>query len=70
MSKKSRELKQRRVDISSASDELRCIHDDLSLVYRHFNNTNDPALLDAYIYEMSALKSRYDHALKNIKLLF
>ena len=70
MSRNKRLLRYKNNEIRLASAELTRINNDLNDVYGRFNNTNDPALIDAYIYEMSALKSRYDYILKGIKLLF
>lgn len=70
MSKHTKETKRRQAEIKKAETELDGIRTELGEAYRLFNATADPALLDACIYEINALHSRYDHALKGIKSLF
>ena len=69
MSKNAKELKRRQAELKKAEAELGSIQTELGDAYRLFNATSDPALLDACIYEINALHSRYDHALKGIKSL-
>lgn len=70
MSKASRERKRQSAEIQKATDELLTIRSDLDRAYELFNSTSDPVLVDASIYEINALRSRYNYKLKGIKSLF
>lgn len=67
MSKKSKARRQRYDERRKAAAELDQIRDNLCAAYSCFNNTSDPELTDAYIYEINALRARYDHALRKAK---
>lgn len=70
MSKASKESKRQMAEIRKATAELGDIRNELERAYTLFNSTSDPVLLDASIYEINALHSRYNHKLKGIKSLF
>lgn len=62
--REKRELRER---IGLARSELERLGLRLSQTYELFNSTSDPDLLEACILEISALRSRYSAALRNIK---
>ncbi|MGI5985226.1 MAG: DUF2508 family protein [Clostridiales bacterium] len=67
MTKKKRDEKTRRRDLDNAVTEIGNIRNSLNDAYTHFNNTTDPDALDACIFEISALRSRYNTALKHYR---
>ena len=40
---------------------------EIEQAYSYFNFTNDPDLIDSYVYEISALQCRYNYLLRRIK---
>ena len=48
-------------------DSIRC---QLGESYVKFNNVTDPSALDTCIYEISALKAKYNYAVRNLKSYF
>lgn len=66
----ARRDKLRKADLQKAKKELDSIGNSLEMAYLMFDQTSDPALMDACIYEINALRTRYDHAIKSIKSLF
>lgn len=67
MSKAKKELKRRRIEYNQRMKELNSIRSQLQCAYSIFNNTTDDSLLDACIFEISALNARYNCAVKNIR---
>lgn len=63
------EKKTRRNELIRAQGELRGIRDQLERAYLFFDRSSDPELTDACIYEINALRARYDHAIRNIKAI-
>lgn len=51
----------------TAGQELYELKRELVAAYSRFNNTPDPALLEAVIYEIKSLEARYSHALRRLK---
>lgn len=70
MSKKRKEVKAQRKELNRVAGEIGCIRNNLDIAYSHFNNTSDPDALDACIFEISALRSRYNTALKHYRERF
>ena len=70
MSKRSREAKARKAEVKKAVEELDSIRCQLGESYVKFNNVTDPSALDTCIYEISALKSRYNCAVRAIKSFY
>ena len=68
MSKNRREAKAHRAEVKKAVEELDSIRN--GEVYVKFNNMTDPSALDTCIYEMSALKAKYNYAVRNLKSYF
>lgn len=69
MSKNSKELKQKRADYQKRVKEMEQIRAKLQCAYSAFNSVTEPDIMDACIFEISALESRYNHAVVNIRNL-
>lgn len=67
MSAKKQKEKTRRNELEHAASEIESIRESLSQAYQQFNNTTDSDALDACIFEISALRSRYNTALKHYR---
>lgn len=67
MSAKKQKEKIRRSELEHAATEIESIRESLSQAYQQFNNTTDTDALDACIFEISALRSRYNTALKHYR---
>lgn len=67
MPSKSKTSKLRRAEIKRAAEEVSDIRISLEHVYKQFDQTTDPELMDSYIYEINSLRARYDYALKRAK---
>jgi TATA-binding protein-associated factor Taf7 len=59
----------RRQELLRARAELEEIRFALDESWQSFNRSTDPALTEAYIFEINALRSRYDHVFKQLKSL-
>lgn len=70
MSKRSREAKAARPRSRRPWEELDSIRCQLGESYVKFNNVTDPSALDTCIYEISALKAKYNYAVRNLKSYF
>ena len=70
MAKKKRVGKARKKELARAVDEIGSIRSSLSNAYSNFNNVTDPDAMDACIFEISALRSRYNTALKHYRNQF
>lgn len=67
MPKNKRNEKARRAELKRFSGEIGSIRSSLDEAYTQFNDTSDPDALDACIFEISALRSRYNTALKHYR---
>lgn len=67
---KRREAKARKAELGRANSELNQIRYDLNRAWSTFNHTSDPALTEACIFEINALRARYDHVLKGVRSYF
>ncbi len=70
MSIHSKKSKNQKIEYLKAVDELNLIRGSLNDAYSRFDNTTDPYAMDACIFEINALKSKYDCAVRNIKSYF
>ncbi len=70
MSAKKRLLKTRLAEYNNAVSELGEVRSSLGEAYSRFENAADPDLLDACIFEISALRARYNRAVRNLKSLY
>ena len=67
---KRKQKKQRMADYGKALAELGEVRSQLDETYSRFNAVSDEAALDACIYVISALKSRYNCAVRAIKSFY
>jgi len=67
MNAQKRAEKTRRKECRRDEDEMAAIRGCLDEAYCHFNDATDTDALDACIYEISALRSRYNTALKHYR---
>lgn len=69
-------VKTRRRRASAADEELRQLMEgmaqtrsQLSCAYAQFNSYSDPDLVEACVYEINALQSRYSYYVRQVKRL-
>ena len=70
MSKRSRAAREKREDIAKAQAELGEVRRSLGEAYRQFDAVTDDASMDVCIFEISALRSKYNCAVRNLKSLY
>lgn len=70
MSKRSKMLKLKKAEYDKALDELSLVRTELNNARRRFDYLTDADQMDVCILEISALSSKYNCALRNIKTLF
>lgn len=70
MSKQTKNVKAQRVELRKAVSELGEVRRALDEAYGQFDRVTDPVVMDACIFEISALKSRYSCAVRNVKALY
>lgn len=51
-------------DLLHSLSHTRC---EIEQAYNRFNFTNDPDLIESYVYEIKSLQCRYDYLLHRIK---
>jgi len=66
---KSKYQRLRREELKRASGEVFGIRASLCEAYDRFDTITDPELVDACVYEINALRSRYDHAIRRAKTI-
>ena len=64
-----KEEKRLKAEYNRRLNELNDIRFQLRRAYAAFDNTTDCDMMDACIYEINALKSRYNSAVINVKNL-
>ena len=67
---KRKQRKAREADYKKALEELGEVRSQLDDTYNRFNTVTDSAALGACIYEISALKSKYNCAVRAIKSFY
>lgn len=70
MQKNKRSERARHAELAHYASEIGCIRSSLDEAYTQFNSTTDSDALDACIFEISALRSRYNTALKHYRNRF
>ena len=70
MFKRMRDNRKRRAALQQAREELEEMRVELGEAYASFDSISEPELLDACIYQISALRSRYNTALRRMKRNF
>ena len=63
------EERRRRQSLKQSRREFDQLSDAINQAYRSFNSTLDPALMDACIYEINALRVKRDTVLREIRKL-
>lgn len=69
MKKSKYEAKMLKREYSKRVSEMRRIRSELQCAYSVFNTVTDPDIMDACIFEISALQSRYNYAVNNVRQL-
>ena len=64
-----KELAQREEERRQLLDGMRETRSQLNCAYAQFNCYSDPDLVDACVYEINALQSRYSYFVRQVKLL-
>ena len=67
MAGKRRERKRRKAEIQRTVDEMRGIRRELTQAENAFNHMTDPNQMEACIYEINALKAKYNCAVIDMK---
>lgn len=70
MSRHSKAAKHQKIEYRRALDELGLVRASLEDAYVRFDALTDPRAMDACIFEINALRSKYDCAVRDIKSLF
>ena len=70
MSKRSRAAREKREEIAKAQAELGEVRRSLGEAYRQFDAVTDDASMDVCIFEISAPRSKYNCAVRNLKSLY
>lgn len=69
MKKSKYESKMLKREYNKRVGEVKRIRSELQCAYSVFNSVTDPDIMDACIFEISALKSRYNYAVNNVRQL-
>ena len=69
MKKSKYEAKMLKREYDKRVSEMKRIRSELQCAYSVFNSVTDPDIMDACIFEISALKSRYNYAVSNVRQL-
>ena len=70
MSKRSRQAKALKADIKKAVEEVNSVRSQLDDTYNRFNNVTYSAILDSCLFEISALKAKYNCAVRILKSFY
>ena len=62
--------REKREEIAKAQAELGEVRRSLGEAYRQFDAVTDDASMDVCIFEISALRSKYNCAVRNLKSLY
>lgn len=69
MSSQRKQRKAQQEEVKKAAAEMLLIRRDLEQAYSRFDNLSDPLLMDACIYEINALRAKYNCAVHDLKNL-
>ena len=69
MSREKKQRKRRIQEIKKAAEEARGIRVELAQALNSFDHMTDPTRMDACIYEINALRARYNCAVKELRQL-
>ena len=67
MSSQRKERKRRSAELQRAVNEMRGIRRELEQAYNCFDHMVDPDRMDACIFEINALRARYNCAVQEIR---
>lgn len=67
MSREKKARAARRRERDDLCNQVQSLHDQLSEVYSRFDRITDPGQVDACIFEMNAILSKYDYAVRSLK---
>lgn len=70
MQENRREKRAQKKEMELAKAEIGGLRDRLDEAYAFFNRTTDPDALEACVYEINALRSRYNTAFKHYRERF
>ena len=69
MSSQRKQHKAQQAEVKKAAAEMLGIRRDLEQAYSRFDNLSDPLLMDACIFEINALRAKYNCAVHDLKNL-
>lgn len=69
MSSQRKQRKAQQAEVKKAAAEMLGIRRDLEQAYTRFDNLSDPLLMDACIFEINALRAKYNCAVHDLKNL-
>lgn len=69
MSSQRKQRKAQQAEVKKATSEMLGIRRDLEQAYSRFDNLSDPLLMDACIFEINALRAKYNCAVHDLKNL-
>ena len=69
MSSQRKQHKAQQAEVKKATSEMLGIRRDLEQAYCRFDNLSDPLLMDACIFEINALRAKYNCAVHDLKNL-
>ena len=65
--RKHLEEERSRAERSALLDSLRDARAQMNRAYCGFNSTNDPDLIESYVFEIKAIQARYSYLLRQVK---
>lgn len=69
MSTQRRRRKAQQAELRRAAAAVRGVRRELEQAYSRFDNVSDPLLMDACIFEINALRAKYNIAVHDLKNL-
>ena len=69
MSSQRKQRKAQQAEVKKAAAEMLGIRRDLEQAYSRFDNLSDPLMMDACIFEINALRAKYNCAVHDLKNL-
>ena len=67
MAGSKREQRKRQHELEQTAMEISELRSSLDEAYSHFNHTTEPGAVDACVFEINALRARYNTALKHYR---
>lgn len=69
MSSQRKQQRAHRAEVQRVRAEMLGVRRELEQAYNEFNNITDPLLMEACIYEINALRAKYNCAVRDLKNL-